>query len=317
MKTILTTTLVALALTSIAQTSVKFGINHQLKGEKFDVLTVASNAEGDEFKLYRVSYFISGIEISHDGGENIKLPETYLYVDGFRQEVFELGEHEIGNVDSIIFYLGIDSATNHSDPAQWPADHALAPKFPAMHWGWQAGYRFLAVEGNAGEELKTNFQAHAVGNEFYFKMAIATQAKQTDEEAIIALNADYEGLLDGIQLSSGFISHGNEGEAITAMENLRDRVFTSNDGVLSTPKQLTESAFSLYPNPVTAGVLYLNLDDQSSIERIEVVDVLGQTVATQVLSADSPRLNISKPGSYWVIAYDNNGSVARRAFVVQ
>ena len=36
---------------------------------------------------------------------------------------------------------------NHADPAHYPGDHALNPLVNHLHWGWQGGYVFLALEG--------------------------------------------------------------------------------------------------------------------------------------------------------------------------
>ncbi len=38
--------------------------------------------------------------------------------------------------------------SNHSDPASHPAGDALNPATNKLHWDWQGGYIFLALEGH-------------------------------------------------------------------------------------------------------------------------------------------------------------------------
>ena len=48
---------------------------------------------------------------------------------------------------AIRFRVGVDASTDSSDPQQWPPDHPLHPEVCGLHWGWNSGYVFLAIEG--------------------------------------------------------------------------------------------------------------------------------------------------------------------------
>ncbi len=45
------------------------------------------------------------------------------------------------------FYLGLEAPDNHADPAKFPAGHPLNANLNGLHWDWQGGYIFLALEG--------------------------------------------------------------------------------------------------------------------------------------------------------------------------
>ncbi len=45
------------------------------------------------------------------------------------------------------FDVGVPKAVNEGDPAQWEPGHALHPDHNGLHWGWQGGYIFMALEG--------------------------------------------------------------------------------------------------------------------------------------------------------------------------
>lgn len=49
---------------------------------------------------------------------------------------------------AIRFNIGVDAVTDKSDPNLRPADHPLHPLVNGMHWGWQSGYIFMALEGH-------------------------------------------------------------------------------------------------------------------------------------------------------------------------
>ena len=54
------------------------------------------------------------------------------------------------------FLVGLNTNLNHADIAQFPASHPLNPNLNGLHWSWQGGFIFLALEGlwrNAGGEL--------------------------------------------------------------------------------------------------------------------------------------------------------------------
>ena len=63
---------------------------------------------------------------------------------------------------AIRFRVGLDPATDKSDPQTWPPSHALHPDVCGLHWGWSSGYVFLALEGHweAAPGKGTGFSYH-------------------------------------------------------------------------------------------------------------------------------------------------------------
>lgn len=57
-----------------------------------------------------------------------------------------------GSFTAIRFDVGLPDSINTSDPAQWPAGHALHPVENGLHWSWQGGYIFTALEGRSGTD---------------------------------------------------------------------------------------------------------------------------------------------------------------------
>ena len=52
-----------------------------------------------------------------------------------------------GDFKAVRYSIGLSEAVNHSDPNLYAAKHPLNPSFNNLHWNWQTGYIFLALEG--------------------------------------------------------------------------------------------------------------------------------------------------------------------------
>src|SRR5690606_31314969 len=100
--------------------------------------------------------------------------------------------------------------------------HPLGPKSPSMHWGWTAGYRFVAYEGSGGTNFSQTWQLHGLGNENYFQVTADVDVVDEGGVLMMDLNADYTRGVENIDLAAGTISHGTTSEAKTILENWRD-----------------------------------------------------------------------------------------------
>jgi hypothetical protein len=159
---------------------------------------------------------------------------------------------DVNKVEAITFSVGVAPEYNHLDPATYSPDNPLRPQNPEMHWGWVSGYRFAAVEGEAGPALDQHFEIHSIGDANYFTQTIATVAVQTDPDTkVIYLNADYSLAVKDIGLSLGLVKHGTTGTAVTLLANFRDVIFTA---LVASRVQdpLFEGSFRLQTNPVAA-----------------------------------------------------------------
>ena len=272
------------ALTTIsanAQTTVKFQINHLLKDQAFAFNQKASNNLDNEFNVKRLEYYLSGISLTHDGGKTTTVSDVYILVNGGTAVDVELGKFDITTLESINFSVGVDPGVNNQNPTQWSASHALAPKSPSMHWGWAAGYRFVALEGKTGNSLNTTFEIHALGNDNYFKISIPTKGAMDNGELVIELDADYTEALSNIDISGGLVIHGETDQAVRCLRNFTNTVFTSQEGNKNTlaideAKQIIGAV--LFPNPST-GSFSIDLPQSvTGLVEVSVVDLTGKVI---------------------------------------
>lgn len=243
-------------------------------------------------------YYISKITIHHDGTKSTHLPDLYLLVDAKELQRYPLGNLDIGSVDSISFYIGVDKARNHLDPATYPDWHPLALKVPSMHWGWAAGYRFVTYEGFAGtsaDKLTAGFQIHTLDNSLYTRVATKASSTSTAFGIDIPLRADYGQLLAGLDVSIGLVMHGSTDEAVTLMQNIGSKVYSP--GVTASVSTDNSTASSLRPNPAS-DVVHL----PEGITAARVVDASGREVLRSTGAIDGGLLSVSTlaTGTYHV-----------------
>ena len=306
------------AITINAQSSVNLQINHLLSGSQFENEVNTTNDLGNDFMIDRLQYYLSGFSIVHDGGQITDVEDLYVLVsllESTDATIIELGEYEIEELESVKFYFGVDNQANHADPSSWPSGHALAPSFPSMHWGWAAGYRFIAIEGKSGPSINQELQFHCVGDQFYKELAFDV-SMSGENSYTVALDADYSNILSGIDVSSGNIVHGAGNPMPVLSNNIRDKVFTLSS-VTSTADSELVNSFEVFPNPVTSGQLNVKVDVTSVNNIVKVQDALGRVIYSEGLKS-STQIEIANPGIYFLSIADSNGStLATRKVVVQ
>ncbi|MEQ9187545.1 MAG: T9SS type A sorting domain-containing protein [Cryomorphaceae bacterium] len=309
----------ALSHSVSAQNNILLKINHVLDGEDFAFNTASETPDGRVFDLDRMEYYISEISVTHDGGMVTAFEDLWILVDASYATNEFLGQESIEVVESVSFSIGVDPDHNHLDPSSWPSGHPLYHQSPSMHWGWTAGYRFVAMEGMGSENLNQVFEIHALGDENYFENSVDLTAEAENGNITIALFADYAQALKGVNTDNGLISHGSTGSSITVLENFRDHVFASelqvdsdtNDTVPEIPAGIHSSEnnrlFAVYPNPAENGTIQITSLESSTDGMLSLYDLAGNLLSQQgtALNKDVEWSGVC-PGVY-LIRYTNLG----------
>lgn len=102
----------------------------------------------NELSLTRLSALVSSVAFVRPDGSFAQLEGQFgaLALDAGRS-AFTLRGVPPGRYIGFQFLVGLRPEVNHADPGQWPAGHALNPLVNELHWSWQGGYVFLALEG--------------------------------------------------------------------------------------------------------------------------------------------------------------------------
>jgi len=103
----------------------------------------------ETFSVSRLSYLVSGLALQCPDGTWVEPGFQAAWLDSFRRRnSFRVQDVPRGRYIALRFAVGLDEKTNNADPASFPAGHPLNPAVNKLHWSWQGGYIFLALEGH-------------------------------------------------------------------------------------------------------------------------------------------------------------------------
>lgn len=317
MKKLVTTfSLLTIFLMAQSQTDVYFKINHKLGSSNFAFNQTATTTGSAQYQLSRLEYYIAEITLTHDTGQVTVIPNKWMLVNASDTTNEFLGNFNITNLQSISFGIGVESSVNHNDPNLYASTHPLAPRSPSMHWGWSAGYRFVALEGNTGTNFGQIFQIHALGDRNYRTQTHNTSGSIQNGDLIIELDADYNQALNAITVNGNLLYHGEFNEANTLLNNFQSSVFSQTTvGLYENSQKLI--SFGISPNP-SNGQIRLTVDNTYSNPSYKVMDMVGREIMNGVLeNTGNHFLSIDKKGIYMINLFDNGTLIGNEKVIIQ
>ncbi len=276
--------------------------------------------------LSRAEFYISEIVIHNADGSQTPLTDQYILVNANDPGAeFNLGNWNVADAVGITLHLGVPASVNHNDPSAWPVEHPLSPKFPSMHWGWTAGYRFLAIEGladgNNDGTPETTMEFHNVGDELYKTVDLNGIAKAENGKLHIHLIVDYAKLFDNMSLKGSLIWHGNAAPNVAMMDNAAKPGFITMASLSATDGSLPASdKIRISPNPsVDKTTIQYDLSGFAKPNML-ITDESGSKVMRIESIAPAGNLDISTSelaaGYYECIFLSGQNIIARNKLIV-
>ncbi|WP_222164860.1 MbnP family protein [Edaphocola aurantiacus] len=305
------------ALIGNAQKNITLKINHKLGSNSFAFNQTAQNDLNQQFQITRIDYYISKITLIHDGGMTTAVPDRYILAKGSNTVSELLGNFNITNIEGIRFSIGVDSPANNADPSLQPALSPLSFQSPSMHWGWSAGYRFVALEGKTGTGFSTVFELHGLWNANYFEQTVMVAGVNSGNNINIYLDADYTQALKGVNVSTGPLEHGHNGADLTVLQNFRDHVFTAGSPTALYDMTL-DKGVTVYPNP-SKGQFRINYT-QANIKAgsYQLMDLNGRVIESNKLShQDQITLSGKYSGTYFLVLFQEAQPVWGKKVVLE
>lgn len=207
---------------SAAELTVK--IEPRWNGKSLAEGAEVTNASGQTLRVTRAAMVVSGMVLHQANGGSVRLEGQYGFIDlGRGRTTWELAGVPAGEYVGLEFRVGLPPAVNHGDVGRWPAGHPLNPLVNGLHWSWQGGYVFLALEGKWRDaesgrarteergflyHVATDARAMAVGFRAGFSVVDRTRVR---------LALDLGKVLDGMRLAEGDGSestHSGEGDGV-------------------------------------------------------------------------------------------------------
>jgi len=274
-------TILVFGLSLKAQKDVVLDINHLINNAPLNLTGTVYNTVNGIYNVNRLQYYVSGIQLVHDGGQTMDLTGVYLLVDGDTSS-YALGNYNVTNIEEIRYNIGVDATTNHLDPSTYPVGHPLALHNPSTHWGWTSGYMFFIlmgeVDGTSSGTPNTTMEFAPVGDQYLTPISLnTTTATLTAGNTVtVYINADYDLLLDKVNMAT--ISHGTTAENNRLMGNFG--VFpVFYPAVVNSVHHIPNIIeLSVAPNPSTDKAIVTYDFDSNEALSLLVTDQLGRTV---------------------------------------
>ncbi len=144
----------ALVLMVASQTSLAESVELKIHHRNVDAALVPASLEyrtgtGEKFSVTRLSYLLSGFALSRQDGTWLELRDQAAWMDSVKaRDQASLTQIAEGSYTALRFFIGPDPAMNAADVSQWAPDHPMNPNVNGLHWSWQGGFIFLALEGH-------------------------------------------------------------------------------------------------------------------------------------------------------------------------
>lgn len=306
-----------------AQMNVSLHLHPKLGDQHFALNATATAEMGYSFQVTRLQYYVSEIKLTHDGGQVMPVADLYLLVTAQKDSIFDLGSFPVTSIEGIEFSIGVDAAHNHLDPASYANDHPLAPKNPSMHWGWTAGYRFIALEGktsnNGGTTFPDVFQVHTIDDANYQNVSLPVQGVMDGDHMVVNLDANYHHILATLDVTGGLTSHAATGASAIIAENMKNHVFTASP-ISGTVEPGVTGTFGIAPNPASgSATLRYDLPGYDQLT-LTVSDLAGRTVLTKQLNGPAQSILLEtdwQPGLYIARLFSGERFLALEKLVIK
>jgi len=104
---------------------------------------------GELLSVTRLSALLSRAALETADGNWVEVTPADAWIDLASGRLrWTLNPVPPGQYRALRFWIGPDSVENHADPAKRLPDDPLSPGLNGLHWDWQGGYIFMALEGH-------------------------------------------------------------------------------------------------------------------------------------------------------------------------
>jgi hypothetical protein len=196
----------------IQEGTVNMMFEYTVDGAAFDT-TQVYDINGTSVQFTIANFYVGGIELMPEEGDAIPVEGKYLLVtpEAGMQEVTTV---PAGHYHMVNFFVGVDPAINsqsEDDFTSRDADDPLAIQFPAMHWNWNSGYRFLRIDGKVdtdGDGTMDDTMAFHLGTDNMLQNVSLTAHKDVEDGSnMFHMEFDLAKLFEGVDLSTDFSTH--------------------------------------------------------------------------------------------------------------
>jgi cytochrome c peroxidase len=210
------------AINPASAATLQLQITPKVSGENLQPASLRYQTSASEtFSVTRVSWLASDFALQRNDGSWLELSNSVAWFDYDQNRDSKRLEIPAGEYCSLRFFVGLNTNLNHADVAKFPAEHPLNPNLNGLHWSWQGGFIFLALEGlwhNASGELD-GWAYHLARDTNSTCVTLAAPLEITNETKL-EMDFDLATLLNAPRPLSfgkdGSSTHSRDGDPISA-----------------------------------------------------------------------------------------------------
>jgi hypothetical protein len=126
---------------------VRFSFGLTNNGQEVELNSEVQTALGYKLNISLVRLYLSNIQLVKTNGDVVKVKDVMLYDLSDADSRLFTEQIPVGNYTEVRFTIGLDQATNASDPTSFDNNHPLS-NYQGMYWS-MLKYRFVVMEGTA------------------------------------------------------------------------------------------------------------------------------------------------------------------------
>ena len=269
------------------------------------------NLTGENYQISFLYYYISDIQIVHDGGQILDLSDTVLIIRN-ENNILDFGLQPVNAIEQINFGVGVPQALNHLDISIYPIDHPLSYQIPPMQWGWTSGYNQVGIIGKVDVDNdgspEVDFELFPLNDNLYKNIVLPVNVSSVNDTVSIKIRTNIDQWLKQINLGTNGFLHGSIGNNITLMENTTTYpVFTSesNADLIQIMAEEGQLSYSLIGDEIE-----VNWTEFQHASSYELVNLSGQELLKGKIHQNKDHVRISNltNGNYWFIVRSEDGN---------
>ena len=176
------------------------------------------NSRGETFSITRLDWIATDFSLTTASGHTLAVPNTTAFIPT-RGTTFTLPDLPPEKITPITFHIGPEEVNNQSHSVQFTANHPLNPNVNKLHWDWQGGYIFLALEGHwraPDAKLPGGYAYHFARDPNRCTISLPIELDLRNESRV-AIALDPRKLLIGLSFANdGATTHSAEGDLVAA-----------------------------------------------------------------------------------------------------
>jgi cytochrome c peroxidase len=213
-----------LSLGPAAAQKLRLEIEPEWRGNSLVLGRELSNTKADRMSISRLDGLLSELALQRSDGTWLKSDRWHVFFSVEKRRLTAIADGlPAEEFKAIRFRVGVDAKTDASDPAVWPPEHPLHPDVCGLHWGWNSGYVFLAIEGHWGKAGGFSYHLAGASKPMIAELPVRFSGAQP---ATIRLAMDLGAVLsDGDVLKENTSTHSRDGDALASI--LKERVVSA------------------------------------------------------------------------------------------